>query len=48
MNGNGNLILAQLPYATVDGDMVTVHNIRNIDYRSEFDFSPSYYTKTII
>lgn len=30
--------LAQLPYATVDGDMVTVHNIRNIDYRSEFDF----------
>jgi len=38
--------LAQLPYATVDGDMVTVHNIRNIDYRSEFDFSPSYYSKT--
>ena len=38
--------LAKLPYATVDGDMVTVHNIRNIDYRSEFDFSPAYYSKT--
>ena len=29
--------LAQLPYATIDGDRVTVHNIRNFDYRSEFD-----------
>ena len=38
--------LAKLPYATVDGDIVTVHNIRNFDYRSEFDFSPAYYTKT--
>lgn len=38
--------LAKLPYATIDGDMVTVHNIRNFDYRSEFDFSPAYYTKT--
>jgi hypothetical protein len=38
--------LAQLPYATVNGDTVTVHNIRNVDYRSEFDFSPAYYDKT--
>ena len=38
--------LAQLPYATIDDDMVTVHNIRNFDYRSEFDFSPAYYDKT--
>lgn len=38
--------LAQLPYGTIDGDMVTVHNIRNFDYRSEFEFSPAYYTKT--
>ncbi len=38
--------LTKLPYATVDGDRVTVHDIRNIDYRSEFDFSPAYYTKT--
>jgi hypothetical protein len=38
--------LLLVAYSTVDGDMVTVHNIRNIDYRSEFDFSPSYYSKT--
>lgn len=38
--------LAKLPYATVVDDMVTVHNIRNFDYRSEFDFVPAYYTKT--
>ncbi len=38
--------LAKLPFATIDGDKVTVHNIRNVDYRSEFDFSPAYYTKT--
>jgi hypothetical protein len=38
--------LAKLPYATVDGDKVTLHDIRNVDYRSEFDFSPVYYTKT--
>ena len=38
--------LAQLPYATIEGDRVTVHNIRHFDYRSEFDFSPAYYDKT--
>ena len=38
--------LAKLPYATVEGDIVTIYNIRNFDYRSEFDFSPAYYIKT--
>ena len=38
--------LAKLPYATVEGDKVNVHNIRNFDYRSEFDFIPAYYDKT--
>lgn len=38
--------LAKLPYATVEDDIVTVHNIRNFDYRSEFDYIPAYYTKT--
>lgn len=37
---------AKLPYATIDGDLVTMHNIRNFDYRSEFDFTPAYYDKT--
>jgi hypothetical protein len=38
--------VAVLPYATLDGDLVTVHNIRNFDYRSETDFTPAYYDKT--
>jgi hypothetical protein len=37
---------AVLPFATFDGDRVTVHNIRNFDYRSETDFTPAYYDKT--
>ncbi|MGR9085915.1 MAG: Lnb N-terminal periplasmic domain-containing protein [Gammaproteobacteria bacterium] len=38
--------VAKLAYAAFDGDTVTVHNIRNFDYRSEFDYRPGYYTKT--
>jgi hypothetical protein len=38
--------VAVLPYATIDGDLVTLHNIRNFDYRSESDFTPAYYDKT--
>ena len=38
--------VAVLPYATISGDRVTVHNIRNFDYRSETDFTPAYYDKT--
>jgi hypothetical protein len=34
-----------LPYATVHGDQVTVHNIRNFSYRSETDYTPAYYDK---
>jgi len=29
--------VAVLPYATIDDNIVTVHNIRNFDYRSETD-----------
>jgi hypothetical protein len=38
--------VAVLPYATIDGDLVTLRNIRNFDYRSESDFTPAYYDKT--
>lgn len=38
--------VARLPFATFDGDLVTVHNIRNFDYRTETDFTPRYYDKT--
>jgi len=36
---------AVLPHATIDGDIVTVHNIRNFSYRTETDFTPAYYDK---
>jgi len=38
--------VARLAYADIDGDRVTVRNIRNFDYRSETDFTPAYYDKT--
>ncbi len=37
---------AVLPYADIEGDLVTVHNIRNFQYRTETDFTPAYYDKT--
>jgi hypothetical protein len=37
--------VAVLPYANIDGDLVTVHNIRNFDYRSETDYTPAWYDK---
>ncbi len=38
--------VAVLPYATRDGDLVTVHNVRNFDYRTEQDFVPHYDVRT--
>ena len=38
--------VAVLPYATIDGDRYTVHNVRNFDYRTETDFTPHYYDRT--
>lgn len=37
---------ARLPYATIAGDEITLHSIRNFDYRTETDFTPAYYDKT--
>lgn len=37
--------VAVLPAATIDGDQVTVHNIRNFAYRSETDYTPAYYDR---
>jgi hypothetical protein len=37
--------VAVLSHATVEGDFVTMHNIRNIDYRSETDYTTSYYDR---
>jgi len=38
--------VAVLPYATVKGEQVTIHNIRNLNYRTETDFDVRYYDKT--
>jgi len=38
--------LATLAWAEIVGDKVTIHNIRNCDYRTETDFTCHYYDKT--
>ena len=38
--------VARLPRATVAGDLVTLHDIRNFAYRTETDFTPAYYDRT--
>jgi hypothetical protein len=38
--------VAVLPYATQDGDLVTLHNVRNFDYRTEQDFVARYDDRT--
>jgi hypothetical protein len=34
------------PYATVKGDLVTIHGVRNFDYRTETDFTPRWEDRT--
>jgi hypothetical protein len=38
--------VAVLPYAVVKGEQVTIHNIRNLNYRTETDYDVRYYAKT--
>ena len=38
--------VAKVPYATVENDVVTIHNVRNFDYRTETDFTPSWEMRT--
>ena len=38
--------VANLPYATINGDMITIHNIRNFDYRTETDFDSRWENRT--
>ena len=37
--------VAKLAWADIIGDRITLHNIRNFDYRTETDFTPAYYDK---
>lgn len=38
--------VAVTPYAAFKGDLVTIHGVRNFDYRTETDFTPHWETRT--
>lgn len=38
--------VAVTPYATINGDMITIHNVRNFDYRTETDFDARWEKRT--
>lgn len=38
--------VSKLAYTSRQGNLISVYNIRNFKYRSEFDFQPKYYDKT--
>lgn len=38
--------VAVTPYATFNGDLVTIHGVRNFDYRTESDFTPRWEERT--
>ena len=37
----------QEPWAVVNGDSVTLHNVRNSHYRTEVDYTPHWETRTV-
>ncbi|MEO7101013.1 MAG: DUF4105 domain-containing protein [Luteolibacter sp.] len=39
--------VAQTAQAVVDGDVVTIRNVRNFEYRTETDFTPRYETRCL-
>ena len=45
-NRNWQPDVALLPWADIQGSMVTIHNIRNCDYRSETDYTVRHYDRT--
>jgi len=38
--------VAVTPYATINGDLITIHNVRNFAYRTEADFTPRWEMRT--
>lgn len=45
-NRDWQIDVSKLAYATINDNIVTVYNIRNFDYRSEFEYTPRYYNKS--
>ena len=46
-DGNWQPDVAQLPWAEIHGDEVTLHNVRNFDYRTDTDFTPRWETRKL-
>lgn len=38
--------VAHAPSATINGDLITIHNVRNFDYRTDADFDAHWETRT--
>ena len=38
--------VAHTPWAEIDGDRVTIHEVRNFEYRTETDYTPRWETRT--
>ena len=38
--------VARAPYAVIEGNLITIHDIRSFNYRTETDFDAVYYDKT--
>ena len=45
--GNWQPDVAQLAWAEINGDEVTLHNVRNCDYRTETDYTARWETRTV-
>src|SRR5262249_42319336 len=39
--------VARTAWAEINGDLVTIHNVRNCEYRTETDFTPHWETRTV-
>jgi len=39
--------VAQTAWAEINGDEITIYNVRNCDYRTETDFTPHWETHTV-
>jgi Domain of unknown function (DUF4105) len=46
-DGNWQPDVAQKAWADIRGDEVTLHNVRNCDYRTETDYTPHWETRTV-
>ncbi|HZD49784.1 MAG TPA: DUF4105 domain-containing protein [Silvibacterium sp.] len=46
-NENWQADVSRTAYAEVNGNIVTIHNLRNCDYRAEFDYTCAWETKQV-